>query len=234
MKKILLTLVAGACLMAGCRKEQGPPPQLGIYGLEELTLYNTGFFVGSLPITVRYDDTINAPQETVALEVSGLPPNVSMDTAWQHSGQTPLHTRILLYDTAADRVMPGSYPIVITMHGSRSGTQTFTFMLKVVTPTPCTGNVVGQFNFCFSYNTFVSYKDSVYDDPTIPQKVWFTNFHGTGKQVYALFNCYTHYLEIPPQVVGGHSYWGGNICKNKKDLSLTIHKDSEVFTVTMH
>jgi hypothetical protein len=234
MKKILLTLAAGAWLFAGCRKEQGPPPEIGIYGLQEVTLYNTGFFVGSLPITVRYDDTMHAPQETVALEVSGLPPNVTMDTAWLHSGQTPLRTRILLYDTAAERAMPGSYPIIITMHGSRSGTQTFTFKLTVVTPPACTGNLVGQYNFCLSYNEYLSYKDSVYDDPTIPEKVWFTNFNGTGKLVYAFFNCSTHYLEIPPQVVKGHSYWGGNVCNNKKEMSLIIHKDSEVFAVTMH
>lgn len=234
MKKILLTLAAGACLVAACRKEQGPPPQLGLYGLQEVTLYNTGFFVGSLPLTVRYDDTMNAPTEAVTLEVTGLPKNVHMDTTWLHSGNTPLRTRLYLYDTTAERVIPGSYNIGITLHGSRSGTQTLAFKLTVVTPTPCTGNLVGQYNYCFSYDSAVAYRDSVYDDPNIPEKVWFTNFGGTHQLVYGLFNCTTQYLDIPPQVVNGHSYWGGNVCKNKKEMNLTIHKDSKVFIVSMN
>jgi len=65
----------------------------------------------------------------------------------------------------------------------------------------------GKYNDCRKYCASGSgpFTDSLYRDPVIPNKIWFTNFGNLGNLVYGYLSG-SGGLTIPKQVSGGMTY----------------------------
>ena len=220
-------------LLAGCKKKPAITPDYGIYGLHDISIVNSPSEIVTTPISVKYENTGAAPDEVIGIKVSGLPANIAVDTGALKASRTPFSTSLDFYDTSGGAI-PGVYIITLTTEGTISNTKTYRIRLTITDPPPCTSGITGRYHYCYSYYTGVSYTDSVYNDPSEVNKVWFTNFNNTGVAAYGLLNCYTMYLDIPAQVIKGVTYQGGNVCKDNQVLSLNVYAGTTGFAISMH
>jgi len=210
MRKILLCMpVIGICFLS-CQKPDvtvytGPTyPAFTVNGVEDIHLSNGSTSAYGMALTITYTDSA---QENVSLSISTLPPGISIDTALPMAGIPTFSTQIVFQDTGLFGATPGTYPMTLTAVGSRSGTKTYTFNLKILAAPSYTANVVGGFDNSMDQCRANTYADSVYNDASIVNKIWFTNFGGYGILVYGSVNAGAN-ITIPSQTVGGYTVSG--------------------------
>lgn len=179
-------------------------PAFAINGLTDITFTNNFFTTTTLNLTVQY---LDSAQENVTLSLSGLPAGLALDTTWISSGIPTFSTRLSLFDTMlAGGAVPGSYPLKLTATTLSGKQKVYSFNLKIQ-PRPT--SFLGKYDSCHLYcGAGGTYSDSVYADPSVANKIWFTNFENTGDHVYALLGSSAD-LSIPAQTVNGHNYSGG-------------------------
>jgi hypothetical protein len=131
-----------------------------------------------------------------------------MDTTWITTGIPTFSTELILYDTTAAGATPGSYPMTLTATALVSGKKTYPFTLKILPATSCTQYITGKYNNCTSSCSSGFYADSVYADPVVTNKIWFTNFNKSGSKIYGLYQCGSEQLTIPAQVALATTYSG--------------------------
>jgi hypothetical protein len=225
---------------ASCKKSYTQAkPDYVVLGVHTTTLVNTGGMIGtgntiSLALNVNYVAQSNAAQELVTLSVSGLPAGITMDTTWITTGYPSFATTLTLYDTTAAGASIGSYIVTLTVTGASTGKKTFPFTLKISNAPPCTSTIVGKYYNCYTICTGIPFTDSVYNDPTTPNKVWFANFNNTGSAVYGTLNCSTMQLTIPSQTIGGITYYANNINAYGHYISGYVYKGSTSCSLNMH
>jgi hypothetical protein len=213
MKRIHLIIAMAACAALSCTKTKTTTnttttilsptqPAFVINGINDITFTNNFNTTAILNITVQY---LDSAQESVHLAVTGLPAGIEMDTMWVNNGIPTFSTHIGLYDTInAGGAAPGTYPLTLTATTTSGKKKTYPFNLRVL---PMPTAFLGKYNTCYSYcGGTGTYSDSVYADPGIVNKIWFTNFGGTGDLVYALIGNSGGQLIVPSQTVNGHTY----------------------------
>ena len=210
MKKTCLLFSFAALMLAGCTKNNTtnnittPLPAFTVNGIHDISLVNgsSGFF--DLPISIQNSDS---SQETVSLFLSSLPTGINVDTTWITNGIPSFSTDLDLYDTTSNGATVGTYPMTLTATGTKSGAKTYTFNIKVHAKPSCTTFLVGVYNNCTGCIGTL-YRDSVYADPVVVNKIWFTNFNNSGNRVYGIYNCTTEGITVPSQTVSGITYSG--------------------------
>ncbi len=184
MNNVCLLLIA--MVVVSCTKTKTttnnytlPPmqPAFAINGITDITFTNNFTTLGDMNLTVQY---LDSAQENVTLSLSGLPDKVLTDTGWVHSGVPTYNTVLQLYDTGG--AVPGTYPVTIIATTPSGKQKAYTFNLKIqATPT----SIFGRYNTCYAYcDSTVTYTDSLYADATVPNKVWFANYAGSGHAIY--------------------------------------------------
>ncbi len=239
MKKISRLFLLAAITMAGCTKKTTnnyvlpvyPLPAYVVNGVHDISVRNggSGSFTtdAMLDISVQYTDSA---QETVTLSLSSLPAGiVLLDTGWVRTGIPTFNTTLTFLDTTTAGATVGSYNMTLTAVGSTSGTKTYPFVLRVLPEQSCTQYLTGTYHNCVSGCSFATYTDSVYADPTVPNKIWFTNANGTGLHLYGMYSCSSDALTIPDQTIGTTVYSGtgsGFGTPSTKNLSFNLHSTS--------
>jgi len=241
-----ITVTAGmlflVCAIAytSCKKSYTQAkPDYVVLGIHTITLVNTGGMIGtgnttSLALNINYVAQSNAAQELVTLSVSGLPAGITMDTTWITTGYPSFATTLTLYDTTAAGATAGTYTVTLTVTGASTGKKTFPFTIKISNPPPCTSTIVGKYLNCYSLCTGLSFTDSVYNDATTPNKIWFVNFNNTGSAAYGLLNCSTMQLTIPSQTIGGITYYANNMTAYAHSIYGYVYKGSTSCNLNMH
>jgi hypothetical protein len=211
MKKTCLLFSLAATMLAGCTKNTTtnnittPLPAFTVDGIHDVSMTNSSVAEADLELTIQYSDS---SQEAVSLSLSSLPAGITIDPAWITNGIPTYSTELYFYDTTTNGATPGTYPMTLTATGATTGAKTYLFNIKIFAAIPCTTYVVGKYNDCNNDCGGTLYSDSVYADPTVVNKIWFTNFDNTGNKVYGLYSCSTENIVIPSQTVGGVTYSG--------------------------
>ena len=224
MKKGLLVLAA-TFLIAGCQKKDqtvnnyntgGAQPAFAVNGITDVSFVSQVDYVSTLSLSVQY---LDSAQENVSLSLNGLPSGIVIDTTWINSGIPTFSTTLNIYDTVV--VSPGSYPVTLTATTTSGKTKNYPFNIRVQ---PMPSGFLGKYNTCnTSCGGSTIYTDSLYVDPLVQNKVWFTNFANTGNKVYALVTV-PELLTIPNQTVGGITYssTGTTISLVNHQIAITI------------
>jgi len=234
MKKILSLAVVFMIILVSCKKNgttnnitivnTNNIPAFIVNGLSNITMTNNSGGYAYIPVTIQYEDSA---QEMVTLSLSGLPAGIAMDTTWQTSGYPTFSTTITLYDTTAAGATPGAYPLVLNVTSPTKGTKSFTFKLTIKNPPPCTSTVARNYTNCTSCSAPGYYSDSVYADPTVVNKIWFTNIDNAHNLVYGLLSCSSGNVTIPFQTAGGVTYSGsGYFYTGYMSIDLLINSSS--------
>ncbi len=235
MKKIIILISACAIAFAACKKSYTPAkPDYVIDGIHDISLVNNGSSYISVPFTVTYVEESNAAQELVTLSLSGLPAGITIDPNWIKTGYPTFSTAFSLYDTTAAGAVSGTYPLTLTATGASTGKRTFTINLNLTDPPACTAGLVGKYNNCYNSCSGTYYKDSVYADPAVHNKLWFTNLNNTGATVYGTLNCSTMYITIPSQTVGGVTYHSNSMNAYSHYISGYIYAGTSSCSMTMN
>lgn len=225
MKELILAFVAAITLLSSCTKVDNnttgslvqPKAAFIVNGITDLTMVNNYTYSTSLYLTVQY---VDSAQQAVSLSVSALPAGVLMDTTWQSSGYPNFSTYLVLYDSSATGAIPGSYPVTVTATTSSGEKKSYTFNLKVL---PHPTSYLGKYNNCILFCGSANYADSVYADPSVSKKIWFSNFANSGHTVYGILSTAGRTINIPMQSFGSTYYSGtGTIyLPHEIDVSLT-------------
>lgn len=213
MRRSYLLVALASVILAGCTKTTNnttiipQPPSFLVNGVTDLTLQNGSFEPVFMQLTVQYSDSA---QQAVTLSLSALPASITMDSSsWTATGIPTFSTTLSLRDSTAAGAVPGKYPMVLTATTASGEVKTYGFNLTVKAQPPCTSFFVGAYHLCNSdCSTSGYYTDSIYNDPTVINKVWFNNFNNTHSKVYGLYNCSNEQLTIPPQTIGAETYSG--------------------------
>jgi len=243
MKRTLLLIAIAATIIVACTKNTTnttnyiiePQPAFTVSGVHDVSLTNGGYGI-ELPITVQYSDSA---QQVVSLSMSALPAGITMDTTWVISGIPTYSTTVTLLDTTELGATPGTYPMTLTATGAISGKRTFPFNIHVIAEPACVANLTGKYANCYSgCSPTGSYSDSVYADPTIPNRLWFTNVSDKGSKIYGKYNCNSQQISVPAQSIGGVIYSGsgnGFFTPTSRHISLNLMSTSSgSCTVTMN
>ncbi len=233
MKKLTLLLLMPLFFL-GCSKKKMESPEFTVYGLQGGTIVNNGYGSFALWLTVDYINSSETTHEQVKLAVSGLPQHLYLDTTWLHSGYPPYNTKLLLRADPSALIMPGTYYIRLTATSDHMVTKTYQFRLLIPYPPSCTAGLVGKYYNCHSYCSEQAYEDSVYADPLVMNKVWFTNFNNTGMPAYGLYDCSTNALKIPVQLVDGTIYSGGYLIMYDHKLNFPVNIGSDQCVIDMY
>jgi len=213
MRNILFILPATGICFLSCQKPDvtvysGPAyPAFTVNGVEDISITNGTSSSYSMSLSVAYTDSA---QENVSLSLSALPPGISIDTSYALSGIPSFSTEIIFEDTTLFGATPGTYPMTLTVAGSRSGTKTYNFNIKISPAPYYTSALVGGYDNSQDNCRANLYVDSVYNDASIINKIWFTNFGGYGILVYGAVNS-SHTVTIPSQTVGGYTVSGSGV-----------------------
>ena len=211
MRTKLLLFAFAAILVSSCTKVDNhttgplvlPQPPFIINGITDMTVINNYGVSASLYLTVQYEDSA---QQNVTLSLSGIPSGIMIDTTWQKTGYPTFTTLFTLYDTTSAGAAPGSYPLTLTATMASGEAKTYNFKLKVL-PRPT--SYLGKYNNCNLFCGGTSnYADSVYADPSVANKIWFTNFANSGYSVYGILSNSGGNLTIPLQTFGATSFIG--------------------------
>ena len=230
MKKTLLILsIAAIAFGSSCKKKSSTtvtPVTLPVYtidGIHDLYMAANSYTTGTvtLPITVQFQDSF---QKQVTLSLSDLPAGITIDNRWSTTGYPTFGTSITFYDTSLLNPAPiGTYPMTLTATGP-AGTQKFSFNVKVAPQTTCVQDVIGSYLSCYSSCNF-NYGDTVTEDATSPNKIWFKNIGKTHSTVYALYRCTDQSFIIPAQSVNGFNFKGSGVVgsvSGNPSISLTL------------
>jgi hypothetical protein len=215
INKLFLLIVVTLLSAASCRKPKttvnnyllpgnDPKPAFAVNGITDQTLTTDFLSEAAMNITVTY---LDSAQENVTLSLSGLPANIVIDTGWVHSGIPTFGTILSIYDTSSTSgAQPGIYPVTMTATTSSGKQKFFKFNLRIL---PMPTSFLGKYTNCSSFcGPTVNYSDSVYLDATVPNKIWFANYAGSGHAVYGMMTGQGGNLTIPTQTVGGNTYSG--------------------------
>lgn len=208
--------IIAACLMVllfcGCNKnttnnnyiDNDHMAAYTIVGLKEIVL-NTDLNKITLPVTLKYT---NYSQRHVQLSVTGLPPGITINSDFANSGYPTFNTTLVFYDT--DFLAPaniGEYTAMLNVQEDNGAIRAFPFSIRITRPDTCAGRYAGAFPTCKDATGSIHYADSIYLDTTVTNRIWFSNFGGSGKLVQGIItNCI---ISIPSQVVGGVLFSGG-------------------------
>ena len=215
-RAIIIVLLIG--IMVACTKPtvnnyiNNGTPAFTVGGLTNVVMTNgqgsSGIYYMSLE--VKYNDSA---QQMVTLSLSTLPAGITIDSLWNNSGYPTFSTTLSFYDTSAAGASPGAYNMTLTAVSASGVTKTYPFKMIIKPEPSCTSMVTGKYVMCVNEcNSTGYYTDSVYADPTVVNKVWFTNLGNTGQKVYANLECNLSELIIPAQTAGGYTFSGsGNI-----------------------
>ena len=227
MKKLALIAAFAITGLAACKKTTNTTnltgsaqPAFLVNGLSDVTLQNDLTTMTELYLTVSYADSA---QSNVTLSISTLPAGIAIDTSWVVSGIPTFNTTLTIYDTTENGATPGTYPMVLTATSANGSKKNYNFNLKIKATPPCTTALTGKYLNCFfSCSGSGAYTDSVYADPNVVNKVWFTNFANSGHLVYGTYSCRTELMTIPAQTFGSVTYSGsGNAYSHFMDIEIT-------------
>jgi hypothetical protein len=250
MKKTLLLFAFAVVAFASCTKTTnnttnktiidtmvtGPSlPAFTVGGIHDITFVNGSVMETMIGITVQYADSA---QETVTLSLSALPQGITKDTTnWITSGIPTYTTELLLLDTTQAGAALGTFPMTLTATGSLTGAKTFPFNIKIVPQPPCSAFLLGKYLNCSSSCGLGGlYTDSVYADPNVVNKIWFTNLNGTGLKIYGMYSCNSEAITIPTQTVGGITYSGSGdgFLSPSKTIFLNLFNGSISCSINMN
>jgi len=236
MKEISLFVLLVVCFIC-CKKKDNtvnnyytvgsPQPAYVVNGVNDLSFISNVDYVSTLTLSVQYMDSA---QENVALSLSGLPVGVTIDSTWINSGIPTFSTTLSVFDT--NGTAPGTYPVTLTATTSSGKKKNYPFNVRIL---PMPTGFLGKYNTCItSCGGTNPYMDSVYADPSIPNKVWFSNFANSGNKVYALIGA-AERLTIPSQTVGGMTYScnPATITLAGHQMSLSVHVGAANCSVNM-
>jgi len=199
-------------------------PPFIVQGIVNISIMTGVTSPTGMNITMLYQDSA---QENVTLALSGLPANVFVDTTWIKRGIPTFSTTILFYDSAA---VPGTYHPVITVTTASGVVTSYPFVLKVL---PVSPDILGKYANCTSSCSGVAYSDSLYTDPTMPNKIWFSNFNNSGGSLYGIIKDWE--ITIPIQTVGGTTYSGASSgTVTSHSFGLNVRNGASVCTVNMN
>jgi hypothetical protein len=211
MKKVLFIPVCIILFLVACSKHgannetiNNQVPAFTVNGITNATFTGTVTSVG-LPLTVVYNDSA---QEMVSLCLSTLPDGITIDSSWATAGYPTFSTTLTFYDTTSFGATPGTYNMVLSATGTKTGTKTFPFSLTVKTQPSCATTVTGSYLNCSSCSSAENFTDSVYADTGVTNKIWFINFDNLGVPVYGILNCKTDSIAIPTQTSGNYTFSG--------------------------
>ncbi len=228
MKNYLFLAFWTMCLLS-CRKPRvtnnyytpatSHSPAFVVNGITDVSFTNNFSVFAMLNLTVEHVDSV---QEYTTLSVSGLPAGVIIDTNWVHSGIPTFATTLYLYDTGVvGGAAPGNYPVTLTATTTSGKQKSFTFNVRVK---PMPTGFLGKYTNCFRYcSTTENYQDSVYLDPVVVNKVWFTNYGNSGHLVYGMLTGQGGGLVIPDQVIGGNTYNGSGSVSAGHSINISIN-----------
>ena len=128
--------------------------------------------------------------------------------------------------------IPGTYKLTLTAISASGEINAYPLDL-IIQHYPTA--YLGKYTLCTtSCMTSPYYTDSVYTDPAIPGKIWFTNFANTGIAVYGMIDIGFSYgaLTIPEQLIGPTTYSGGcsvYLTEHSMDISIYIGGTTDCF-----
>ena len=201
MKKIFTLIMLGAAIItaSSCSKSNnnGNPNIYTVSGL------------GGISLSQGEDDelmlTINNTgdfQETVSLNVEGLPSGVSVSFSTK-SGIPTFSTRITFSNNSAAM---GTYDCRLAITGASTGTKYYDFTLVISNEAAC--GLPGPYIYTATCNGQLTGTDSLLSF-TNTASVRFGNFGAHGWIVYGYVNCATGVIEVPLQSVGNNTQVGG-------------------------
>jgi hypothetical protein len=238
MKKLFLLFAIAAVGLWACKKGDtvnvytGSMPAFIVTGITDVNLQNSGTIEAFLELSVQYEDST---QQQVTLSLSALPAGIALDSTWQKSGYPTFSTSLVFYDTTSAGATPGTYPMTLTATTASGAKKTYTFNIKVKAQTPCTTFFLGKYTNCQDLCVSSSnYTDSIYNDPTVVNKVWFSNFANSGHAVYGIYNCNSEVLTIPSQVVNGVTYSGSGDVFSVHSFNMDIFINGSGCEATMN
>jgi hypothetical protein len=205
-----------------------------VNGVENGVIVNNGYGSMRLNLLVDFNNSTESIHEQVKLSISGLPQNLYYDTSWKHSGYPPYHAKLFVHGDPGALVQPGTYFVNVLATSEHNVTKTYRFSIKIPYPPSCTGKLLGKYYNCHTYCTDQAYEDSVYADPVVINKIWFTNFNNTGQQAYGVFDCYTNALTIPQQLIGKTIYSGGYLIMYEHRLNIPINLGDQQCVIDMY
>lgn len=204
MKKTFLLFMLFCIALSSCKKDNNST-QPTTYRIDNITDIQMQYYPGSstyLSYTVNYVGPI---QETVTLSLSGLPAGITVDTN-AHTGIPTFGTNFIITNDGTAKA--GTYTITLNCVGSKTGTKSYTFKLKVLPAPQCTSSVTGFYTQGYDCSG-ARFSDNVSVDPLgTPNRIYFSNFANLGVNVYADLTCLSSSLTIPRQYIGGHMYRG--------------------------
>jgi len=209
MKRYLL-IIFTTIAITGCKKTvttnviANPYPSYVIEGLSDMSFTNYEFTSGTMTLKFDYTDSV---QQYLTLSLSGLPNGITIDTSWIKTGLVPFTDNLIFYDTVAGGTIPGIYPVTLTVTTNSGEQRSFSFKMHVnPMPTAFLGKYVNCSAACVAG---ITYTDSLYIDPIVKNKLWFSNFNNTGHAGYGYIlsgNGGEGAINIPPQTIGDTTY----------------------------
>ena len=210
--KNITTVCLMALLFCSCNKKTANNnyvnnDQMAAYsviGLKQVVI-NTDLNAIYLPLTIAYNDY---GQPRVQLSVTGLPPGITINSDFATSGYPTFSTTLVFYDTGfLSPANIGDYTAVLNVQNDSGETRAFPFDITVNRPDTCAGRYAGAYPASMDATASIHYADSIFMDTSVTNRIWFTNFAGTGKAVMGMItNCK---VSIPSQTVGGMLFSGG-------------------------
>jgi hypothetical protein len=214
MRKILGAMFVVVLAITSCKKSDNDAepfkPSYHIDGISDVTIQKMVF--GGAPyaylnLSLVYE---NSEQERVTLSIDSVPPKLFTRFSTK-SGIPSFTSSLFLADSG---VAPGVYTLKLNAEGANSGKKSFDINLTVLAAPDCSSDITGtgytsQSN-CASASPYL--QDITASGES--GKVVFSNFDGSGTQIYGYVNCGSYYITIPQQVVNNITYQGsGNYQK---------------------
>jgi hypothetical protein len=199
-----------------------------VHGIRDMKL-STDTATASSNIVVHYSDSA---QQLVHLSVTGLPAGITIGNNFVTEGYPTFSTTLTLLDTNyLQPAIEGDYPILFNCTSATGQIKSYPFTLHITHPgDTCLSTYTGIFPSCNNgTNTFA---DTVTNDATIPNKIWFSNFNGEGIRVAAMVsNCQ---VLIPAQISAGKLISGGGKTMTGSRLKLNIKSGDRFYLVEMN
>jgi hypothetical protein len=213
MRKVTVLFVLFVAALSACQKNSdnsNMPTTYKVNGItDQFIAFDTGATV-AMGVTVNYAGPI---QETVTLSLENLPAGIYVDSS-NHYANTGIPTfsgYFLLTNSGTAKT--GIYTVTLVCNGSVTGRKTYSFRLRVLSPTICSSGTLGAWNnsILFGLSTSTPFADTVKGDGSVINRIHFTNFFDSGFNVYADIYCKASTFTIPMQQVGMHYVYGSGV-----------------------
>ena len=238
MKILNSVLLVFVLILFSCKKQSStanyflPIPSFIVTGLSDITVVNSHLNPYYITLTVKYMDSA---QSKVKLTYSGFPTGISLDTmTWKSNAYPNFTSGLYVYDTTTMGAVPGTYPITFTAIDDNGNTKQYTINLTVKSEPNCSAMVAGIYNYCATSCNGNIFKDSVYADATVVDKIWFNNFANTGKTVYGIINCFSSHLVIPNQTIGDTVFNGYGTFYTNHRINFSAYNNGNLCSINMN